>query len=96
MSRKMGEISRSIYYAAQLFSENFFKLYRAEAGQPEAYPNLHAVLTRPIDWQLIRQQYDQKIKYATATFWHGGDAWSPKRRTAWCGNGRAANFLGNQ
>ena len=42
------------------------KLYRAEAGQPEAYPNLQAVLTRPIDWQLIRQQYDQMIKYATA------------------------------
>ena len=28
----------------------------AEAGQPEAYPNLQAVLTRPIDWQLIQQQ----------------------------------------
>jgi TnpA family transposase len=42
------------------------KLYRAEAGQPEAYPNLQAVLTRPIDWQLIQQQYDQMIKYATA------------------------------
>ena len=42
------------------------KLYRAEAGQPEAYPDLQAVLTRPIDWELIRQQYDQLIKYATA------------------------------
>jgi TnpA family transposase len=42
------------------------KLYRAEAGQPEAYPNLQAVLTRPIDWQVIQQQYDQMIKYATA------------------------------
>ena len=42
------------------------KLYRAEAGQPEAYPNLQPVLTRPIDWQLIQQQYDQMIKYATA------------------------------
>src|SRR6266446_8853870 len=42
------------------------KLYRAEAGQPEAYPNLQPVLTRPIDWQLIQQQYDQIIKYATA------------------------------
>jgi TnpA family transposase len=41
------------------------KIYRAEAGQPEAYPNLQA-LTRPIDWQLIQQQYDQMIKYATA------------------------------
>ena len=42
------------------------KLYRAEAGQPETYPNLQLVLTRPIDWQLIQQQYDQMIKYATA------------------------------
>jgi len=42
------------------------KLYRAEAGQPEAHPNLQAVLTRPIDWGLIQQQYDQMIKYATA------------------------------
>jgi len=41
------------------------KLYRAEAGQPEAYPNLQAVLTRPIDWQLIQQQFDQMIKYAS-------------------------------
>ena len=32
------------------------KLYRVEAGQSEAYPNLQAVLTRPIDWQLFRQQ----------------------------------------
>jgi hypothetical protein len=42
------------------------KLYRSEAGRPEAYPNLQAVLTRPIDWQLIQQQYDQMIKYAIA------------------------------
>jgi TnpA family transposase len=36
------------------------------AGQPEAYPNLQAVLTRPIDWELIRQQYDQMVRYSTA------------------------------
>jgi hypothetical protein len=42
------------------------KLCRAEVGQPEAYSNLQPVLTRPIDWQLIQQQYDQMIKYATA------------------------------
>jgi TnpA family transposase len=24
------------------------------------------VLTKPIDWELIRQQYDQMVKYATA------------------------------
>jgi TnpA family transposase len=42
------------------------KLYRPMAGQPDAYPNLQQVLTRPINWDLIRQQYDQMIKYATA------------------------------
>jgi TnpA family transposase len=42
------------------------KLYRPEAGQPDAYPNLQLVLTKPIDWELVRQQYDQMIKYTTA------------------------------
>jgi TnpA family transposase len=51
---------------AELKAIHAQKLYRAEAGQPEAYPNLQAVLTRPIDWQVIQQQYDQMIKYATA------------------------------
>jgi len=32
----------------------------------DAYPNLKPALTRPINWELIRQQYDQMIKYATA------------------------------
>jgi TnpA family transposase len=42
------------------------KLYRPDTGMSEAYPNLQLVLTRPINWDLIRQQYDQMIKYATA------------------------------
>jgi TnpA family transposase len=42
------------------------RLYRPEAGQPDAYPNLQPVLTRPIDWELIEQQYDEMVKYATA------------------------------
>jgi len=42
------------------------KLYRPEPGEADAYPNLKLVLTRPIKWELIRQQYDQMIKYATA------------------------------
>ena len=41
------------------------KLYRPEAGT-HAYPHLQPVLTRPINWDLIAQQYDQMIKYATA------------------------------
>lgn len=42
------------------------KLYRPETGITEAFPNLQNVLTRPINWELIRQQYDQMVKYATA------------------------------
>ncbi len=42
------------------------KLYLADTGQSNAYPNLKPILTRPINWNLIRQQYDQMIKYATA------------------------------
>lgn len=42
------------------------KLYRAAAAQNNAYPNLQPVLTRPINWDLIRNQYDQMVKYATA------------------------------
>ncbi len=42
------------------------KLARAESGKPEDYPNLKTVLAKPIDWDLIRQQYDEMVKYATA------------------------------
>ena len=42
------------------------RLYRPAAGKPDAYPGLRPVLTRPIDWDLIRQQYDEMVKYATA------------------------------
>ncbi len=42
------------------------RLYRPETGQSDAYPNLQLVLSRPIDWKLIRRQYDEMIKYATA------------------------------
>jgi TnpA family transposase len=42
------------------------KLYRPETGHPDAYPNLQPVLTRPIRWELIRQHYDEMVKFATA------------------------------
>ncbi|MFI6122650.1 transposase [Streptomyces sp. NPDC051064] len=45
---------------------NKVKLYRPVAGEPDAYPHLTPALTRPIRWELITQQYDQMIKYATA------------------------------
>jgi len=42
------------------------KLARSSAGAPDAYPHLQPILTTPINWGLIRQQYDDMIKYATA------------------------------
>lgn len=42
------------------------RLYRPETGRPDAFPNLQPVLSRPIDWDLIRRQYDEMVKYATA------------------------------
>jgi TnpA family transposase len=42
------------------------KLDRPDTGISELFPNLQQVLTRPINWELIRQQYDQMVKYATA------------------------------
>jgi TnpA family transposase len=42
------------------------KLYLPEAGCADAYANLTDVLTRPINWSLIRQQYDEMVKFATA------------------------------
>ncbi|MCC6444123.1 MAG: Tn3 family transposase [Armatimonadetes bacterium] len=42
------------------------KLARPESGKPEDYPHLQPVLAKPIDWELIRRQYDEMVKYATA------------------------------
>lgn len=42
------------------------KLYRVGDEQPGQYRHLDPILTRPINWDLIRQQYDEMIKYATA------------------------------
>jgi TnpA family transposase len=40
------------------------RLYRP--GDAGTWPGLGDVLTRPIRWELIAQQYDQMVKYATA------------------------------
>lgn len=45
---------------------NRVKLYRPAAGQTDRHPRLASAMTRPIRWDLIAQQYDQMIKYATA------------------------------
>nr|WP_260408621.1 transposase [Planomonospora venezuelensis] len=45
---------------------NKVKLYRIESGESDLYPRLTPAMTRPIRWDLIEQNYDQMIKYATA------------------------------
>lgn len=42
------------------------KLYRLDIGMNEKYPHLQPVLSKPINWDLICQQYEQIIKYTTA------------------------------
>ncbi|MGI8412259.1 MAG: Tn3 family transposase [Solirubrobacteraceae bacterium] len=42
------------------------KLSRPFAGQKDAYSHLQPILTRPINWDLIRRQYDELVKFATA------------------------------
>ncbi|WP_230993535.1 transposase [Streptomyces endocoffeicus] len=45
---------------------NRVRLYRPVAGEPDAFPNLRPALTRPIRWDVIADNDDQVIKYATA------------------------------
>jgi TnpA family transposase len=45
---------------------NKVKLYLPDRGNPDAYPALKPAMTRPIRWELIEQNYDMLVKYATA------------------------------
>ena len=56
------------------------KLNRPVVGRPDDYPNLQPILTRPIDWALVEQQYDQMVKYTTALRLGTCDAESILRR----------------
>ncbi len=56
------------------------KLYLPAAGVGASYPNLEPILTRPIDWDLIRTQYDEMARYATALQERTADAESILRR----------------
>ena len=42
------------------------KLSLPAPGMADNYPHLEHVLQKPIDWELIAQQYDEMVKYATA------------------------------
>jgi TnpA family transposase len=56
------------------------RLYRPQKGEPEQYANLQPILTRPINWEIIEQQYDELIKFATALRLGTADAESILRR----------------
>jgi TnpA family transposase len=55
------------------------RLYRP-AEAPARWPALERVLTRPIRWELVAQQYDQMVKYATALRLRTAEAESIIRR----------------
>jgi TnpA family transposase len=42
------------------------RLYLPDTGMAGAFPNLAGVLSRPIRWDLIAQQYDEMVKHAVA------------------------------
>lgn len=42
------------------------RLYLPDKGRSADWPNLTGVLTRPIRWELIEQQYDEMMKHAIA------------------------------
>lgn len=56
------------------------RLYRPQKGEPEKYEHLQAILTRPINWEVIEQQYDELIKFTTALRLGTADAESILRR----------------
>ena len=56
------------------------RLYRPRKGHPDHYANLQPILTRPINWEVIEQQYDELIKFATALRLGTADAESILRR----------------
>ena len=51
---------------ARIKQINKVKLYQPDRGDPDAYPALKPAMTRPIRWELIEQNYDMLVKYATA------------------------------
>ena len=54
------------------------KLYQPETGKTDAYANLQQILIKPIDWDSVRQQYDQMVKYAICVAAaHGGNRGHP-------------------
>jgi len=51
---------------ARIKQINRARLYRSGPAAQERYPGLEPAMTRPIRWEIIEQNYDLLVKYATA------------------------------
>ena len=49
-----------------ILTGQYERLYLPDTGMVSAFPNLAGVLSRPIRWDLIAQQYDEMVKHAVA------------------------------
>ena len=56
------------------------KLYLPETGCAGQFPDLGPILSKPIQWDLIEQQYDEMVKFSTALRLGTADAESILRR----------------
>lgn len=56
------------------------KLYLPEAANDDEYTNLTPILSNVINWELVRQQYDEMVKYTTALRLGTADAEAILRR----------------
>lgn len=56
------------------------RLHRPHKGEPDKYANLQPILARPVNWEIIEQQYNEFIKFATALRLGTADAESILRR----------------
>jgi len=56
------------------------RLYLLEKGMSDKLPNLKGVLTRPIRWNLIRDQYDEMVRHIIAVSENTGPVESILRR----------------
>ena len=56
------------------------KLYKPNLSNKNDYPHIKDILTRPIRWNLIQEQYDQIIKFTTALRLGTADAESILKR----------------
>ena len=59
------------------------RLYRPHKGEPGTYANLQPILTRPINWELIAQQYDELHQVR-----HRACGWEPRTPNRSCGASR--------